>query len=428
MLSAEVFLWGTRIGAVIDVDNRIQFSYDPNFLESGIELSPINMPLGSQVFSFPNLDNVKPFFGLPGLLSDSLPDGFGNYLIKRYLERNGNGRIDLTPVEKLCYMGTRGMGALEYKPAQGPKEINDSIDIQELTELAEDVLRNKENESYKASNDSIETLFQVGSSAGGARAKAIIAWNEETNDIKSGQIKAGEGYGYWILKFGEITNNKDREFKPDDIDSTKTEYAYYKMALASGIEMSESRLFFDGRDTHFLTRRFDRMANGDKIHMHSLCGLTHLDFAPKSAYDYSILTQVFPYLELGNNDFEKIFRRMVFNDMAFNYDDHIKNISFLMDKDGIWKLSPAYDVTFAHDPNGKYTDVHQMRINGKNRDVSIEDYIVVGKQFGLKPSTINSVIEQVRNGVSRFSEFANEAKVRESQIEYIDSLIRLKLK
>lgn len=427
MISAEVILWGKRIGAVTEDNGVVRFNYDPDFVGSGIELSPITMPLNYNVYSFPELTNTKPFYGIPGMLSDSLPDGFGNYMIDKYLSAFGEGRSELSPVEKLCYMGKRGMGALEYVPSDGPKDIEDSINIKELTKLAEEVLINRENMQYKAEKQGLRMLFQVGSSAGGARAKAIIAWNEKTNDIRSGQIKLGEDYGYWILKFGDMSNNTDKEIKPDDIDSTKTEYAYYLMATDSGIDMSESRLFDDGDTSHFITRRFDRKLNGDKIHMQTLCGLTQLDFANHTNYDYSMLSRFFPYLNLGNDECVRMFRRIVFNDMAFNFDDHIKNISFLMDKDGQWKLSPAYDVTFSHDPNGRFTKTHQMRINGKNFDITMDDYFECGKSLGIKKPVMNNIIEEVRETVKNFRSYAAKAGVREEQTEYIARLIDTKI-
>lgn len=427
MIAANVMLWGRRIGAVVEENGIARFNYDTDFLYSGIELSPLMMPLGPDVYYFPDLEKVKPFYGIPGLLADSLPGSFGHYMFREYLDRFDPDRKELSPVEKLCYIGKRGMGALEFDPTRGPEDIRDSLDIVVLRAMAESILTEKKDQLYKDNAEGLKLLYQIGSSAGGARAKAIIAWNEETNDIRSGQINAGEGYGYWILKFGAISNNKDQEEKPDDIDSTQTEYAYYRMALKAGIDMSESRLYNDGEAYHFITRRFDRKENGSKLHMMSLCGLTHLDFAAKSAYDYSLLADVFPRLNLGNEECEKMFRRMVFNDMAYNYDDHIKNISFLMDKDGIWKLSPAYDMTYAHDINGRYTDVHQMRINGKNQDITIEDYKATGKIFGIKNSTMNSIIEEVREAVKCFGDLANDAGVRDERIVYIKKQIDSKL-
>ncbi len=423
MAIAKVILWGRVIGAVSDNNGDIEFSYDPNFIGQGIELAPLAMPVNNTIYSFPELRDVKPYYGLPGLLADSLPDSYGNLMIQEYLGRYGNGRTTLSPVEKLCYTGTRGMGALEYEPSISETPISESINLGELTKLAEKILTQRKDLHFEENENAMKQLLQVGSSAGGARAKALIAWNEETKEIRSGQINAGPGFGYWLLKFDRMTNNKDKEIKPDDIDSTRIEYAYYLMAQKAGIEMSESRLYYDGECAHFITKRFDRYNGGRKIHMVSLCGMSHMNFRDTHVYDYINIANVVDRLGLGKNAIEKVFRRMVFNDMTFNFDDHVKNTSFLMNQKGEWSLAPAYDLTFAYDKDGRFTNSHQVLINGKALNVTYEDYIECGKYMGISKLKMDQIIQQVREAVLDFEKYADECDIREERMEYIKKLI-----
>lgn len=427
MATAEVILWGRTVGAVTDNNGYVEFSYNPSFIGAGIELAPLAMPVNNTIYSFPEFENRKPYYGLPGMLSDSLPDSFGNYLIKEYLKRYSNGRTSLTPVEKLCYAGSRGMGALEYKPVFEEAKKCENIDIAALTELAEKILSNRKDIQLIENENAMQQLFQVGTSAGGARAKALIAWNEKTGEIRSGQVDSGKEFGYWLLKFDRMTNNTDREIKPDDIDSTKVEYAYYLMAKDSGIQMSESRLYRDGECAHFITKRFDRYDGYKKLHMISLVGMAHLEFQDTHIYDYTDVTRIIDRLGLGSNAIEDIFRRMVFSDIVYNYDDHVKNVAFLMNQQGEWSLSPAFDMTFAFDKNGRFTNIHQMSINHKFIDVTYEDYRASGKQMGLKPSKINSIIDEVRFGVSNFVKYAESSGIREERMHEIQKLIKAKL-
>ena len=423
MAIAKVILWGRVIGAVSDNNGDIEFSYDPNFIGQGIELAPLAMPVNNTIYSFPELRDVKPYYGLPGLLADSLPDSYGNLMIQEYLGRYGNGRTTLSPVEKLCYTGTRGMGALEYEPSISETPISESINLGELTKLAEKILTQRKDLHFEENENAMKQLLQVGSSAGGARAKALIAWNEETKEIRSGQINAGPGFEYWLLKFDRMTNNKDKEIKPDDIDSTRIEYAYYLMAKKAGIEMSESRLYYDGECAHFITKRFDRYNGGRKIHMVSLCGMSHMNFRDTHVYDYINIANVVDRLGLGKNAIEKVFRRMVFNDMTFNFDDHVKNTSFLMNQKGEWSLAPAYDLTFAYDKDGRFTNSHQVLINGKALNVTYEDYIECGKYMGISKLKMDQIIQQVREAVQDFEKYADECDIREERMEYIKKLI-----
>lgn len=427
MAIAEVILWGKRIGAVTDDFGDVEFSYDEDFLKSGIELAPLALPLNRNIYSFPELRDVKPYYGLPGLLADSLPDSYGNLMISEYLGRYGNGRTVLSPVEKLCYTGTRGMGALEYKPVFEQAQRCSNINLAELTKLAELVLT-KRNELHICENENaMKQLLQVGSSAGGARAKALIAWNESTKEICSGQIDAGPGFGYWLLKFDRMTNNLDKEIKPDDIDATRIEYAYYLMATKAGIKMSESRLYPDGDCAHFITKRFDRTDTGKKIHMVSLCGMNHMNFRDCHVYDYVNIADTVDRLGLGKKGLEEISRRMVFNDMVYNFDDHVKNTSFLMNQQGEWSLSPAYDMTFAFDKDGRFTNSHQVLINGKSLNVERTDYLACGKMMGLSTNRMNGIIEQIKESVTHFDEFAMAGGVREERLDYISHLLKDKI-
>ena len=284
--TVQVKMWGTVIGYLHQEDNGlIGFQYDPDFIKSNIQISPIKMPLSNKTYLFPNLSE-NTFKGLPGMVADSLPDKFGNIVIKRYLEDQGRTEDDLSVIERLCYTGKRGMGALEYEPAVNSLNINDEINLDALTKLAAEILSAKENVHYKKSKNSMAQLMESSSSVGGARAKTLIAWNQKTNDIRSGQIIAGEGYEYWLLKFGDIENNRDKDSTPDDKEYTRIEYAYYLMALDAGIKMSECKLYEESGHVHFMTKRFDRNDNGEKIHMQSLCAIAHYDFNSPRTYSY----------------------------------------------------------------------------------------------------------------------------------------------
>lgn len=420
-IGAEVFLWGTKIGTVIqnDMTDLPRFSYDNSFSKSGIELSPIVMPLSSQVYSFPNL-NEKTFRGLPGLLSDSLPDKFGTRMIEVYLSKQGRSTESLTAVERLCYVGSRGMGALEFVPQLGLGIPDQTIDIDDLAKLADEILSDRRNVRVDANENAIEQLIKVGTSAGGARAKALIAWNEETRDIRSGQIDAGDGYSYWLLKFGTVENNKDKDEKADDMEYSKIEYAYSLMTLDAGIDMTECRLLKSREGTHFITRRFDRDAvTGRKIHMQSLGGLAHFDFNDPGAHSYEQAAQMMRRIHLSQNDVEQLFRRMVFNEVSKNYDDHVKNISFLMDRQGKWSLAPAYDMTFSYNPDSIWTSKHQMKINGKRENLSLDDLIACGQNMNISNKKIKGIMQSVIAVVREWPRYAEYAGVSERNMEQI---------
>lgn len=424
MIQAEVYLWGTRIGYVVQENYNLiaRFNYDEKFLKSGIEIAPIMMPLANRVYSFPNL-SVETFKGLPGLLADSLPDKFGTKLIERYLSDSGRDISTFSSIEKLCYVGQRGMGALEYVPANKDIDIsNMTVDIDALTKLASDILTERKKLRIDRNESVMSQLIKVGTSAGGARAKAVIAWNEETDDIMSGQIEAGKGYGYWLLKFDGIENNKDKGEKADDPEYTRIEYAYYMMAKDAGIDMSECRLYQENGRHHFMTKRFDRdEITGNKLHMQSLGAIAHYDFNEPGAHSYEQATHIMYQLGLKQQEIEKLYRRMVFNVIARNQDDHVKNISFLMDRQGRWSLSPAYDVTYAYDRSNLWLARHQMSINGKTENYNLDDILMSGKQMNISRAKALNIIEEVESSVSQWKKFSEQAKIREEVFQEIKS-------
>lgn len=427
---AEVRLWGSLIGAVsIEDDARVAtFQYNSDFVPSGIQLSPIAMPLSQRLYQFPALSS-ESFHGLPGLLADSLPDRFGTTLIEAWLATQGRRPDSLNAVERLCYIGTRGIGALEFRPAIGPAlQASAKISLDALVELASDVLthRNSLQASFspRHRHGSLTDILRVGTSAGGARAKAIIAWNPTTQEVRSGQIKAPAGFGYWLLKFDGVSANKDKELE-DPKGFTAIEYAYALMATAAGITMSECRLLEEGRRRHFMTRRFDRLDDGSKLHMQSLAGLAHFDFNAAGAHSYEQAFDVMKRLELPMSSLEEQFRRMLFNVVARNQDDHVKNIAFLMDKTGAWTLSPAFDVTYAYNPDGQWTARHQMTINGKADNFEQEDFRACAETAGLKRGRDREILAEVIQAVKDWPRFADAAGVLKSQRNPISQCHRL---
>lgn len=428
---AEVRLWGRTIGAVSleEGDEVAAFEYDPAFVGSGIEISPLTMPLSNRVYTFPELSR-KTFYGLPGLLADSLPDKFGHVLIDAWLATQGRQPDSFNVVERLCYTGERGMGALEFAPATGPKARQASrIQIDKLVELASEILTHRNNLQVsfadKSREQALTDILRVGTSAGGARAKAVIAWNPSTNEIRSGQIPAGAGFEYWLLKFDGVTGNKDKELE-DPQGYGVIEYAYYKMARDCGIDISECRLFEENGRRHFMTRRFDRLAGGEKLHMLSLCALAHYDFNMAGAYAYEQALLVIRQMGLPMSAIEEQFRRMVFNIIARNQDDHVKNIAFLMDKSGNWSLSPAFDVIYSFNPAGAWTASHQMTLNGKRDDFTMDDFKACAKAASMKRGRAETIINEVRETVSRWKDYAEEAGVPVAVRDQIQRTLRLK--
>lgn len=433
MTTAEVWLWGTRIGAVTlpAGDQFASFEYDPDFLPSGINLSPLRMPPGRQVYRFPALA-LESFQGLPGLLADALPDKYGNALIDAWLATQGRTGADFNAIERLSYTGMRGMGALEFIPAQGPVfNTAEKVRIDALVTLASEVLAHRsELKVSLTGNDKVDALreiLRVGTSAGGARAKAIIAWNPQTNDVCSGQVRAPEGFEYWLMKFDGVDNNKDHDLA-DPLGYGAIEYAYSRMAVEAGIEMSECRLFEEGPRRHFMTRRFDRLADGDKLHMQSLAALLHLDFNQPGAHAYEQAFAAIRELGLGQDTLTQQFRRAVFNIVGRNQDDHVKNIAFLMDRGGKWRLSPAFDVSWSYNPNGRWTAQHQMSLGGKRDGFTLGDLVAAGKAAGLSRRAVNQVVSDVIDSASHWRKIAQKVGVRRDFIDDIEQTLRLDLR
>lgn len=427
---AEVKLWGKTIGAVSlqEGEEVAAFEYEQEFAQSGIQLSPIVMPLSRRVYRFPELSR-QTFMGLPGLLADSLPDKFGNSLINAWLASQGRQPGSFNAVERLCYTGERGMGALEFAPAIGPQsKTTQRIDVDKLVELASEVLtqRNDLHASFadKEKETALRDILRVGTSAGGARAKAVIAWNPKTNEVRSGQVKAGKGFGYWLLKFDGVSGNKDKELE-DPTGYGAIEYAYCLMARECGIDINECRLFEENNRRHFMTRRFDRLDQGEKLHMQSLCALAHYDFNMAGAYSYEQALLIIRQLGLPMQTIEQQFRRMVFNIVARNQDDHVKNIAFLMDKAGNWSLSPAFDVTYSFNPAGDWTAKHQMTMNGKRDDFRLEDFKACARSAAMKRGRAEAIVAEIQDTVSKWRTFAKAADVQDDVRERIQRTLRV---
>ena len=400
---AEVRLWGRRIGAVsLEEGTRIAaFQYDPAFLSSGVELSPITTPLSPRIYQFPSLPEIS-FHGLPGLLADSLPDRFGNALIDAWLATQGRRPETFNAIERLCYIGVRGMGGLEFEPTKGPRARQSTkLQVDELVKLASDVLTHRASLQVSFApgrrHIGLQEILRVGTSAGGARAKAIIAWNRSTNEVRSGQVTAPPGFNYWLLKFDGVSANKDKDLE-DPKGYTVIEYAYALMAADAGIEISECRLLEEGGRRHFMTRRFDRLSDGGKLHMQSLAALAHFDFNSAGSYSYE---QAFD-----------VIKRL--------------GLAILMDKAGVWSLSPAFDITYAYNPAGAWTNRHQMTINGKTDNFTLEDFKAVAQVAGLKRGRSEAILAKVLDAVKGWPRYAKTAGVLASQRDAITSTLRLR--
>ncbi|MBI2691519.1 MAG: type II toxin-antitoxin system HipA family toxin [Solirubrobacterales bacterium] len=413
MTPVEIRYQGRRVGAAFQESpsSIATFEFTPEFVAEGPDLSPIQMPLRPGPYSFPTLGR-DAFRGLPGLLADALPDKFGNLVIDRRFAARGTPPESLTATDRLSYVGARAMGALEFVPATGPTaDENHSLDIEALRSAAADILSEREDFATELDGpDAAEDILQVGTSAGGARAKALIAWNPDTNEVRSGQVDAGDGFGYWLIKLDGAGALADRELNEPE-GYGLIEYAYYLMAKAAGIEMTECRIFKEADRSHFMTRRFDRTEDGSKIHQQSLGGLCHFDFNLDGAYSYEQALLTIRQLDIGAEAREQQFRRMLFNVVARNQDDHVKNISFLMNSDGEWSLSPAYDVTYSYNPGKQYTRMHQMTINDKRDGFVLDDFRQCANSALLKRGQWEEILEQVIDAVLDWPHFANEAGV-----------------
>ncbi len=411
----EVRIWGKRVGAVAP-DPRLGcyvFAYDPSWRRNGVELAPITMPLADtrSTFAFPDL--AEPSYKrLPGLLADALPDDFGNALIDAWMTNKGIEKRAVTTLDRLAYMGKRGMGALEFKPARGAhRESAEPLEMKSLVEAARMVINGDISGDVEA-QAALANIIRVGTSAGGARAKAVVTWNSKTNQIRSGQFDAAPGFEHWLLKFDGV--GKDAELG-GSADYGRIEYAYYLMAKAAGITMSPCRLLEESGRAHFMTRRFDREANESstiKHHVQTLCAMDHLDYKQRATHAYAQLFMVIVRLKLGDEAVSQAFRRMAFNVMAKNCDDHTKNFAFRLKQGESWELAPAYDVTHAYNPHGEWTYQHLMSVNGKFSGIARADLLVEAERFGVRRA--QDVLNDVRAALDSWQKFAIEAGLNTS--------------
>ena len=408
----EVRAWGRLVGAVA-LDPAVAyyaFEYDPAWKRTGTELAPLHMPLkdARSIFIFPALPEAT-YFRLPALLADALPDDFGNALIDAWMAQRGVEKSSITVLDRLAYMGKRGTGALEFRPARGAhNESSAPVEMKELVEEARRLVQGTFSVDREA-KAALANIVKVGTSAGGARAKAVIAWNPKTDEVRSGQFDAAPGFEHWLLKFDGM--GKDKELGTGE-GYGRIEYAYYLMAKAAGIQMSDSRLLEENGRAHFMTRRFDREVMDGKTqkhHLQTLCALNHLDFRQRGTHDYSQLFMTAAKLELDDDAMSQIFLRMAFNVMARNCDDHTKNFGFMLRQGAPWNLAPAYDVTHAYNPQGKWTYQHLMSVNQKFRDITRDDFIAVADRFGIRKS--RNALSDVRAAIDNWSEFAQRAQI-----------------
>ncbi|MEB2776319.1 type II toxin-antitoxin system HipA family toxin [Algoriphagus sp. D3-2-R+10] len=416
--AAEIWIWDKLVGAVLwdDSEQLGSFEFNEDFLHSGLDISPAKMPLsqGRRVYRFPELrksrgDVFDTFKGLPGLLADMLPDKYGNQLINAWLIQNGRVADSLNPVEQLCFIGKRGVGALEIRPSLRDETTRPtSIEIDSMVNIAGKILNSREDFQSNLRVDeqsALSDILKIGTSAGGARAKAVIAYNPKTGKVKSGQVKAPSDFSYWIIKFDGV---HDSQFG-STLGYGRVEMAYFLMAQSAGIEMSECRLLEENGRAHFMTKRFDRHDDGQKIHMQSFCGLRHFDFNQVGDYSYEQVFETMRMLRLSYPEAEQMFIRMVFNVLARNCDDHTKNFAFLMDKDGKWKLSPAYDICYAYRPGSMWVSAQSLMVNGKREEIQNSDFLEVARKMNIKKpeEKINAVVTAIK----QWKEFAEEAKV-----------------
>lgn len=428
---AEVMLWGELAGAVHwdQTKSLASFQYDKKFLLKKWDLSPIKMPInnGDRVYSFPELlpskdDKEDTFYGLPGLLADSLPDKYGNQLIDKWLAQNGRPPNSMNPVEKLCFIGTRGMGALEFEPAQLKKSSNTfAIEIKNLVDIAQKMLSDREDfETDLAADEkkAMREILKIGTSAGGARPKAVIAFNKKTKEVRSGQTKAPKGFEHWLIKLDGVSDSQFGE----SLGWGRIEYAYYLMAQDCGIKIMDCELLEENGRAHFMTKRFDREGNNTKHHIQTLCGIQHFDFNNIYAYSYEQIFQTMRMLKLTYPDAEQMFRRMVFNVMATNYDDHTKNFSFRLKQGGKWELSPAYDVCYSYDPTNQWVNQHTLSINGKHKNITITDLKTIAKANSIKKA--EHIIRKTNEVVEKWPTYAKQAKVEAKKSDMISLTLK----
>lgn len=419
MTVADVRLWGRTIGAVV-VDGAHGlpvFQFTAPFARSGMEVAPIRMPLSPRPYRFPTLLREEAFVGLPGLLADSLPDRWGTTLTDAWLRAQGRGPESFDPVERLCYVGTRGMGALEFHPAvDRGLDAMEELQLDRLVTLAAEVLADREAFVAQLAADPTEKqmrqILAIGTSAGGARAKAVIAYDPATGAVRSGQLDAPAGFTHWLLKFDGVGGSGDHGLT-DPQGWGALEFAHHEMAVAAGIEMTACRLLEEGGRRHFMTRRFDRPEGGGRLHVQTLAALEHVDYNVPGRYSYEQAMALTRRLGLEATVREQLYRRMVFNVVARNQDDHVKNIAFTMDRGGRWALSPAYDLTWSHQPGNRWLDAHQMTINGRQDDFAAKDLLAVARVAGLARGRDRRILAEVTEAVADWPAVADRVGVDE---------------
>ena len=426
---ARVEMWGQTVGALAyqPESGLCAFEYDPSWIRTGIEISPIRLPLSSRIYQFPALPRPT-YRGLPGAFADTLPDDFGNAVIDAWLARTGRARDSFTALERLLYTGSRGMGALEYAPAID-RSLNmvSVLELDSLVAMAQSVLdqrRQLDQRLQGADTEALSAIFQVGTSAGGARAKAVIGINASRTEIRSGQVALPAGFEHYLLKFdGVIERAQGRETFGDPQGFGRMEYAYYLMAKAAGIQISPCELLLEGERAHFMTKRFDRVGN-QKVHYQSLCAMDHADYKTPGSYSYEQLFSLMRTLRLSKSQALELYRRMVFNILARNQDDHTKNFGFILHAQQRWELAPAFDVAFSYKPGSPWVNAHQLSLNGKRDDFTLQDLLSPAASF-LKEA--RQIIEEVATIVAQWPQYAQEAGVAPEFARHIQRCHRLSL-
>jgi serine/threonine-protein kinase HipA len=414
----EVHLWGHKVGAIAQ-DPRsgfYAFRYEDSFRQLGIEPSPLQMPTNAdRTHIFPNLPQ-RTYHRLPALVNDSLPDNFGNALIEKSLFAMGVPKEKITPLDRLAYLGNRAMGALQFHPPQSEVKQATAIELRDLVEEARKAVRG--DPDGDEGTQGLQHILAVGISAGGARPKAVVCWNPSTGAFRSGQFDAPEGFEHWLLKFDGIENGQ----LGGPVNEGRIEYAYHLMAKAAGIRMADCRLHEEGGRAHFMTRRFDRSSASNRHHIQTLCAMDHMDLGQMGAYSYGQNFDVMTRLNLSDADLEQAFRRMAFNVMARNLDDHTKNVSFLLRQGGSWELAPAYDLTFAFDPSGRWNYQHFLAVNGKHEGIGRKDLLQEAERFSIGKA--KGMLDEVRAAVERWGEFAGQAGLAKEAISRVEKNLR----
>jgi serine/threonine-protein kinase HipA len=419
--AVEVRIWGKRVGAIArdPVRGYYAFEYFPDFIKTGIELAPLTMPLlqSAAPYIFEYLPD-QTFFRLPAMLADALPDDFGNSLIDAWMAQHGVAKSLISALDRLAYMGKRGMGALEFHPERSPASIKSTaIELSHLVEAARKAVSGSITGETN-SQTALSSIIRVGTSAGGARAKAVIAWNPDTGEILAGQFSVPHGFEHWLIKFDGVVQGS--EFSGSN-NFGRIEFIYNKMAKIAGLNTAPCRLLEENGRAHFMTQRFDRMQN-KKHHMQTLCAMAELDYKKIGTHDYNQLFMTIERLKLPYSAKEEAFRRMVFNVLAKNCDDHSKNFSFILRQEGEWELAPAYDITYAFNPSGKWTSQHLMSVNGKFQGITNADFNIVADRFGI--GTANKVVDKVVSAITKFRDLANESELPDNEIMGIEMMLQ----